>query len=259
MKKNETIGSISRAVQILAELSSYEGGATLTELVTQTGLTKSTTHRVLGQLIGENYVSFDHVSKKYRLGTALVQIATKAKLIDWASVGSFIMKRISGATGDAVYLFVPDGNIVVCVAREVGAFPIQALGMEIGGQLPIGVGAAGRVAYSLFSDQHRAAMRDVNKELIKPYGLEADMLEEAYVDYHRRGYALSASPVVSGATAVGLPLILKDGTLVAILTLGAIADRMSSERIDQEIIPLMRKEITGLSERIDILRHEGLY
>lgn len=259
MKNNETTGSIARAAQILGKLSLFDNGASLTQLVAETGMTKSTTHRVLGQLIAENYVSFDQVSKRYRLGTALVQIAAQAKLIDWASVASMIMKRVSSETEDTVYMFVPDGNIVVCVAREVGTYPIQALGMEVGGQLPIGVGAAGRVAYSLLSDKHREAMRQVNAELVKPYNISEDMLEGFYVDYHRRGYALTPSPVVGGATAVGLPLLLKDGSLVGILTLGAVSDRMSEERLETKIVPTMRREITGLVERIDLLRQEGLY
>jgi DNA-binding IclR family transcriptional regulator len=73
------VPAVVGAVNILNELSGTgESGATQSELVQATGLSKSTMHNLLSTLEGHGFVRRDTNTRQYRLGPALIPLGNEA-------------------------------------------------------------------------------------------------------------------------------------------------------------------------------------
>lgn len=73
------VPAVVGAISVLNELSGTgEAGATQTELVQETGLSKSTMHNLLSTLESHGFVRRDANSRHYRLGPALIPLGNEA-------------------------------------------------------------------------------------------------------------------------------------------------------------------------------------
>jgi DNA-binding IclR family transcriptional regulator len=141
------VGSIARAAQVLDALADRPEGAALTEIAGRTALTKSSAHRVLSALQLVEYVTQDPDSRAYRLAARLGDLSRRAGMIDIEAVARRGMMRLAAATGDTVFLSIPEGPTAVCVARTVGEYPIRTLTLDRGDRRPLGVGAGALALY----------------------------------------------------------------------------------------------------------------
>src|SRR5690606_31033562 len=116
-------------------------GLSLTELVEMLSLRKTTAHRLLSALIDVGFVFQDLNTKRYRLGSAVTKLAQAASGQFISGASKPVLQRIAEQTGDTVYATIREGTAAVCVAREIGSFPIRTLTLNVGDRRPLGVGA----------------------------------------------------------------------------------------------------------------------
>ena len=252
------VGSIARAARMLEALAEAPDGCALTDLMERTSFTKTTTHRVLASLCDVHYVAQDPESRLYRLGIGLATLARKAAHTDLAALAARGMKRLAGLTEDTVFLSVPEGAAAICIAREVGDFPIRTLTLDRGDRRPLGIGAGALALYSAMPQRRRAAIARANIDWLAEYGATPQKLERLQEETERRGYALNRGGVVPGMSAIGMPVRTGRGRLVAGLAIAAIDDRMSSQRIETLLVPALSREVCELADRLDALESEGL-
>ena len=256
-KDGQGVGSIARAAEVLDAVLAHPNGASLSDVVARTAFTKTTAHRVLAALHGVHYVVQDPGTLTWRLGSRLGGLARSAAAVDLAGKAGRGMRRLAEVTGDTVFLSVPEGSAAVCVAREVGAYPIRTLTLDRGDRRPLGVGAGALALYCAMPEAVRTAINRTNAAWLAEYGFDAGRLERARVDYDRRGYALNAGGVVAAMSAVGLPVVTGGGRLVAALAVGAINERMSPDRIETVVMPVLREEAARLAARLGHREEEG--
>jgi len=258
MNADPTVGSIARAARVLAAMSDFPAGASLSDLIAHTDFTKTTTHRVLASLQEVHFVAQDPDDRKYRLGRKLANLARKANLIDLAGMAQRNMRRLADLSEDTIFLCIPEGSASICIHRELGAFPIRTLTLDVGVRHPLGAGASGQALLSAMPERKRAAMKRANKTWLREFSLELDDVQELHRDTVARGYALNPGRIIPGMAAIGLPIFTRTGRLIAAMAIGAVTDRMSLERIETLLVPALRKEVAKLSARFDLLEAEGL-
>ncbi len=251
---NGAMGSIARAAAVLdavaAQSASDRGGATLSALAAITSYSKTTTHRVLGALSRVDYVHQDPETRVWRLGHHLAALSRQARRDDIAGIAGRAMRRLAEATGDTVFLSVPEGPAAVCVAREIGAYPIRTLTLEPRSRRPLGVGAGALALYAATPDAGRAAANRINAGWLGEYGISADALEAARERTLADGHALNDGQVLPEMSAVGLPILGADGRPVAALAVGAIASRMGPDRRRDLVLPALRGAVDRLAARL---------
>jgi DNA-binding IclR family transcriptional regulator len=257
MQVDTAVGSIARAAKVLAAMADFPAGASLSDLIARTDFTKTTTHRTLASLQDVYFVTQDPGDKKYRFGHDLAGLARRANLTDLASVAQRSMRRLADLSEDTVFLSIAEGSASICIHRELGAFPIRALTLEVGSRHPLGIGANAQALLSAMPERSRKAANKVNTSWFAEYGLEQQEVEELHRDTIERGYALNPGRIIPGMAAVSLPILTKQGRLVAALAIGAVTDRMTIERIETELVPALRREVGNVSERFDLLEAEG--
>ncbi len=250
MSDDTAVGSIARAARILDCLATKPEGASLAQLVAASDFSKTTTHRVLSLLQEVGYVVQEPEGRRYRLGTALADIARQADLIDLASVAQRPMRRLADLSGDTVFFCVPEGAASLCIARELGSYPVRTLTLERGDRAPLGVGGSALAIYCMLSDSRRAACNKLNAQWISEYGITVDQLEEARDYFLREGYAFNRGMVYPETSAIGLAVVGPDGGVIGGLAIGAVYSRMPLERINSLLLPALRREVEILGARL---------
>ena len=70
-----------------------------------------------------------------------------------AALAKPFLLRLAEQTQDTIYASVREGGAAVCVAREIGAFPIRTLSLEVGDLRPLGVGSGSLALFAFLPDQ----------------------------------------------------------------------------------------------------------
>ncbi|MBD0862557.1 helix-turn-helix domain-containing protein [Gordonia sp. zg691] len=116
---------------LLLEPFRHTDALTLTELAERTGFPRSTTHRMLTQLVTVGWIRREGTT--YHLGTKMVELGSLAQTHDRlhraAQEG---MYRLHRQTGAAVHLAVADGDDVLYLDKVGGRWAASALDTRVG-------------------------------------------------------------------------------------------------------------------------------
>ena len=108
---------ITRAAAILGALAEPDGGRSLAQLAAQTGLPKTTVHRICAALEQVGYVHTDAASGRRELGATLLRLAVVGRR-DLISLLEPSLERLSMDLNETVDLAVLDGGQVLFVAQH---------------------------------------------------------------------------------------------------------------------------------------------
>ena len=197
-----------------------------------------------------HYVAQDPENRKYILGNALTDISRQAELVDLASIVRRPMRRLADVSGDTIFFVIPEGAATVCIARELGDYPVRTLTQDRGDRIPMGVGGGALAIYSILSDARRKACNKINANWIKEFGLNEARLEEGRDHFVKHGYALNRGMVYPETSAIGLPVIDADDRIFGAFAIGSIISRMTLQRINDLLFPALKNEVQVLRERL---------
>jgi DNA-binding IclR family transcriptional regulator len=160
------------------------------------------------------------------------------------------LDRIAKTTGDTVFLSIPSGLDAICVDRREGSFPIRTLTLDVGSRRPLGVGA-GSLALLAFlpRDEVERTIRANAKALARYAGFAPQDLRVLVEQARASGYAFNEGRIVSGMSAVGVPILNHNGRATAALSCAAISSRMEFER-RAEIVGLLHAEAAAIAKRL---------
>jgi DNA-binding IclR family transcriptional regulator len=253
MVREGAVKTVDRVARILRTLSAdASGGLALGDISRETGYGKTTTHRLLGALIDVGFVHQDSGNRRYRLGTAAVALGRSAHALDVAALVRPSLVQLAEETGDTVFASVPEGSSAVCVAREVGSYPIRTLTLAVGDRRPLGVGAGSLALLAGLDDEEIDDILLLNESWLERYpGFSAAALRELVARTRAAGHALNEGRIVAGMNAIGVPVLDARGRACASLSLAAISPRMTDERL-----PRLVDLLTQAAGRVSALMRE---
>lgn len=239
--------SIRRATAVLRHVASHPGGTRLRDVARACSLNKATCHRILAALVEEGFLRTSADGLLYELGQEALAIGWSARARqDIPALARPGMMRLSERTGDTVFLSIRSGQDAICIAREVGFFPIRTLTLEIGSRRPLGVGAGSLALFAFLPSTER---EDVLAEIEGRLGaypvLSREKLTALTDETRRTGHAFNDEGVIEGMSAVGVPVLGEDAMPLAALSIAAISSRMGEAR--------RREVVSQLHEEADIL------
>jgi len=252
-KSVDALQTIRRASEIIDFVSSLDGrGARLTDVSAQTGLGKSTAHRLLTALTQIGLLDQDPESRAYYVGYKVVGMgevaANRFRLADLADPA---MQRLADATEETVYLSARSGNSAVCLARVTGVFPIKILTLAVGDSRPMGMGSGSiAILAHLPREEMMAVVRDNARLAPDDPFLKADALLPILERTRDRGYARTDGRVVTGISALAVPVLGGSGVPIAAMSVAAIAPRLEGERAERTL-ELLRREATELASKVE--------
>ena len=136
------VGVLDKALSVLDVLE--ERPRSLAELVTATGISRATAHRLATALEAHGLVRRDDEGR-FALGTRLVALGRAAvDAIPLAAAAADALAELRDVTGESVQLYVREGDRRVCVAALESPHGLRTI-VPLGASLPLGVGSAGQL------------------------------------------------------------------------------------------------------------------
>lgn len=246
------VQSIARIFTIIEVLAAHPGGVGLQQLAAESGLAKSTAHRLLASLIQLGYAVQDSFTTHYRLTLKMFELSSGiVNDMDVMGVARPHLDRLANRTGEAVHLVIRDGaDIVYIYKAEAGSMRMSS---RVGMRAPIyctGVGKA--ILASLGYDEVEQIWQQCShRKLTENTITSLPRLLEQLAQVRAQGYAIDDEENELGIRCVALALPGISGKAEAAFSISSLVPHMRPERMQQ------LAEI-ALDTRTAILRDLGL-
>lgn len=238
-----SITSAQKVIHILKAVEQHhEHGVRLVDLCRHLGLTKPTALRLLTHLVQEDIVVRHPRNKRYYLGAYCQRLGeTLQEHSALSKTYTPLLKRISARSGDASFLVVIQDLDTLCIAREAGTYPIQALAIPVGNRQPIGVGAGGLAMLADIDVAQAENYLQANRNRFLKYKtLRLNDLRVRIENARKKGYSVIGSHAVNRVVGVGVTLRSKEGVIIGGISVASLDNRMT--QIRQELVAQIIKE-----------------
>ncbi len=149
--KAANMRSLSRALEVFAELQRAERPQRLSDLARTCGMSLPTTLRILRVL--QDFGMVSQTDKSYRIGPAVLPAARSYLENDPLVVAARpVLQQVASQTGLTASLYTRLGFERILVARVDGESPLR-YDLPLGKRLPLTVGAAGKILLASASDE----------------------------------------------------------------------------------------------------------
>ena len=212
------------------------GPATLSELARETGIAKSTLHRVCATMGQRGWVVRDTRSGRIELGPRIAWLARATPASSLTAGFHAVAARLVARHNETTCLAVRDGRESVFVAKEETSHPVRLV-TAVGSRLPAFASASGRVMLADLPEADIEALY-AGYELETPTGRRLDGVRELLAilrETRRRGYGENVDETAVGLHCIAVPLG-PPGRVAAAITICVPSGRMSPSR-KREMLP----------------------
>jgi len=252
MTSSSDAGSLKRGVLLLRLLATGGSrGLPLTDMAAKSGLPHPSVHRVLKQLMAERMVEHNPETRRYRLGPLVFELGLAGStMFDIRDLCQPSMQALALSTTDTVYLIARSGFDAVCVHRLEGSFPIRTLVLDVGSRRPLGVGAGGLAILAAIEEDERGEIIErVAPSLHAFGGITAPGLAKACDQARDYGAGVIQDTVNLGVSAIGVAFRDPMGQPVGALSVAALSQRMTKQRI-QDTARALKAECQEVEKRL---------
>jgi DNA-binding IclR family transcriptional regulator len=226
--------SIAKAARVLRALARAERGeAGVTELALASGLPKSTVHRVLFELIGEDMVA--RFGSRYGLGAGWHALQMTRHASDWGGLLDAARRPLEQAfemSGASVHLAVLESSEVLCLEKLTGRGGTR-VPTRVGSRLPATCTALGKalLAHSevpiVRSVLSKALPRCSARSIVVPRVLLNQLAE-----VRKHGVAYASEELQPGLFCVAAPVIMggRPVAAVSLTRVGSSRANVASDR-----------------------------
>ncbi|MGI8700778.1 MAG: IclR family transcriptional regulator [Nocardioidaceae bacterium] len=214
MDDSSGVGVLDKAARVLTALEA--GPATLAALVSATGLSRPTAHRLAVALEHHRLVARD-VQGRFMLGPRLVELSSAAGEDRLLAAAGPVLARLRDITGESAQLFRRQGDQRVCVAAAERQSGLRD-SIPIGSQLSMAAGSAAQVLLAW------EGAEDLSRWL---HGASFDAATLAGI--RRRGWAQSVGEREAGVASVSAPVRSPAGKVLAAVSVSGPLERMTRQ------------------------------
>ncbi|WP_309848325.1 MULTISPECIES: IclR family transcriptional regulator [unclassified Caballeronia] len=242
-----------RILRVLEELANSPEGKTLSELSTSLDLPITATHRLLADLMEQDYVRKDERRGEFTLTMKMPSLGLRflsaGGVVDIAQP---ILERLASTSGELVRLAIVDGEQLIYVAKAQGARQGIRYDPEMGRPVTLSCSAAGMIWLAGKSDEE--VMRLVSKQ---GFGVPSDFGPHApttfkalipHIDAARaNGYATTHDMFLPAMSSMATTVHAENGEVRAILIIAGPMSRLTDAKM-KELVPSLMSTSKELSE-----------
>lgn len=251
-RQNARVPAVDRAIQILKVFQSGEDAYGVSELSRRLDLHKSTVYDILNTLAYHGLLERDEETKKYRLGPTLFHLGNLVRTrLNVRDVAHPFVVELADAAHETVILgaFTPDNDVVILDSAEP-EFDMK-ISASIGSRVPHSAGVFGKIFHAAMDSD--ALHRLLAAKPLRPY---TDQTIVNLADYQKElervrmtGMAEEYEEYLDGVCAIGVPIVNREGQVVAALIVTGFTRRMDASTMEllRERLPAAGRHI---SERL---------
>lgn len=254
-KKEKTdylIQSVSHALDLLEQFRDDVDELGVTELSKRLNLHKNNVFRLLATLESRNYIEQNKVTENYRLGLKTLDLGqTFIKQMGLLRQARPVLKRLVSECNETTYVAVlKDFQIVYLDAVETD-MTVRVVS-RVGTQLPAYCTAAGKVQIAYMSEEEMAKFLPA-KEL-KRYTpntiTDKQTLKGQLKQIAEQEYAIDNEELDIGVRCVSSPIRDYTRRVVGAISISGPSMRLTDERIEKDLIPMVKKAAEEISNKL---------
>lgn len=231
------VGSVDHALSVLLLLREHPD-LRVTVAARELGVAPSTAHRLLSTLEHRGFVTQDRISRAYRAGPALIELAfSSTSAVDLREISEPHLRATTQRLGETVNLLVRQDDSVRFVAGFEADQRIRTHVLT-GTLLPAYATSGGKV---LLAELSRERLRELYPRGLRRFTTHTrtfTQLVDELALVLMRGYAVNHEESVEGLTAVAVPLRDRGGTTIAAVAMSAPSDRLPPRRVREIVVEL---------------------
>jgi IclR family KDG regulon transcriptional repressor len=235
MKSDKSKGTqaVHRAISVLRAFSTEDMEMGVAEVSRKMGLHVSTTHRLLQSLVAEGLITQDPDTARYRLGVGLIPLADLARQSNiLPRIAEPHARHLAQQWGEAVNLDVFNHELHVMSVVQIPSSYLLQVTADYITPMPPHCTSTGKVllAYSpapLVQSVLAKGLVAKTRTTITDGAMLLKELEET----RQHGYATNLGELEDGLHAVGAPVRDRTGQVIAALSMGGPAARISPEKL----------------------------
>ncbi|MET4923068.1 IclR family transcriptional regulator C-terminal domain-containing protein [Streptomyces sp. PSRA5] len=236
----EYLQSLARGLSVLAVLD-RPAGMTLSAVAEATALPRATARRSLLTLQQLGYVALDAGGRFAPLPRVLDLGYSPLSTLSLAELAQPHLAALVRELHESASVAVLDGDDVRYIAR-VAAGRIMSVSITVGTRFPAHATSLGRVLLAGLPSERRAQwLRDAH---LKPFTdrtvTGADRLTSVLEQVAHDGFALVDQELEEGLRSIAVPLVGRDGQVIAAANVSLQAGRTSADEARGTVLPALR-------------------
>jgi len=243
--------AVQKAFQILRAVADSSKKLSLSELATELGFSKSTTHGLVHALLREGALAQGAKGKKIFLGPTIVDMAFRGwNYLKISRQVQPLLDELRDTIGETVFLGVLSrGNaraVIMATAEAVKPFKISS---PPGTSISLLAGAVGKVFLARMADEQALKLikeKGLPKFTPKSITREADYLAEL-ARVRSLGYALDHEEYLPGVKAVAVDLGNMQGLPLAVWVVGF------ASAMEEDVMPRITAATLEIAEKLNNL------
>jgi len=226
---------LDRAVGLLLELARTPRPVPLAQLAAATGLSRSTTRRVLAALEAHELCE-RRAPGFYALGIRLLELGSLVgDRLDLRELARPELQRLADTTNLSVFLYVPKTTAAICIDRIDGRFA-HTMAIAIGGRVPFHAGAGSKAMLASFEpDELARFLADVTElpRLTDRTITSPDALKDELHLVRKRGWAMSYEEMTEGVSAIGAAIIGHANAVVGAISVSGLTPHVFNDATEE--------------------------
>lgn len=222
------VRAVERALDILSAFAPGDTELSVAELLRRVDLSRPTLYRLLHTLEKKGYVSSQGEPQRFSLGPSAARLAhVWSSSLDVANVARPVMLEAWAHTSETVALFVPKGELRVCVAEMPSPQPLS-FRRGVGYSERLVRGASGR-AILAFTPLAEGQLEAYAEGTSTDIGWVRSRLELT----RQRGYEMGHNELIQGAFSVAAPFFDGNGAVAGSLGVFGPDVRLTEARVHE--------------------------
>lgn len=247
-KRQETLKSVEKALQILETFTISHSELSVAELEEQLSLPKVSIYRFLRVLLKRGFVMQNPQTRKYRLGIKVFELGSIVlKDMELRKVAFPLIEELSRKSGETVHLGVLDGKEVVSIEGAESGHSLRT-SLPIGKRVYLhstGIGKA--ILAFLPESEAQSIIQDKGLPGFTPKTITAPpTLHKELRLIKQQGYAVDNEENESGIRCVAAPILDASRHVLASVSISGPSIRITDERIPElaKIVIKTNREIS---------------
>lgn len=251
-KSNYIIQSVAHALDVLEEFRGDHDELGVTELSKKLKLHKNNVFRILATLQSRNYIEQNKTNDNYRLGIKCLELGqTFIRQRGLLRQAQPILHELAEGSGETSYISILRSNDVVYLDAVETTSTVRVIS-RVGLHMPIHATAAGKALIAFESEEelrkrfHASELPRYTKNTIT--GTE-DLLKNLE-SVRGLEYATDLEEFEEGLRCIAGPVRDYTRKVIAAISVSGPAHRLSDEKIEQTIGPVVARCAKALSTRL---------
>jgi IclR family KDG regulon transcriptional repressor len=249
-KTNYIIQSVSHALDVLEQFTGEPDELGVTELSKRLKLHKNNVFRLLATLEARGYIEQNKATENYRLGVRCLRIGQRFVMqTGLLRQARPVMHQVAKACHETSFITVMRDGCAIALDAVEAEQPVRMVS-RVGDPLPLHCTAAGKMHLAFADDELRASLPEALQKFTEKTLVERQALGQQLKKIAENGFAVDVGEHIEDVRSVAVPIRDYTRAVVGSLAVSGPAYRLSQERLEKEIVPLMLKAGRELSTRL---------